>query len=282
MAKNKTQRKSAKVVAPIVIDKEAGLVFKSKKELYDFFQDKIEVLENDFMSNRKDDDFSDEEIYSLENYLELTLDEPDEVWRDNKTFEGQPTVFYYLRKFEEDSPRTYYIAACYIDADESPTFIFTHFATQDPDLVQHFRRGDFAYDKNYEAVGPGALEGDGLSEGDPLAMGLYLSMLKLRSDKDIAPEKFNEFAPMREETIESADEIWRNNDIDGNVLVTFIKEYPDHETTNLKYLAITQEDEDSGVHALLYSFPTNDENLVDRYRRGENLQAEEVVQESSH
>lgn len=32
----------------------------------------------------------------------------------------------------------------------------------------------------------------------------------------------------------------------------------------------------------MFSFPTNDESLVDRYRHGENLHAEEVVQESSH
>ncbi|NQZ19758.1 MAG: peptidase, partial [Bdellovibrionales bacterium] len=35
-------------------------------------------------------------------------------------------------------------------------------------------------------------------------------------------------------------------------------------------------------HALLFSFPTSDETLVDRYRHGENLQADEVIQESSH
>jgi hypothetical protein len=36
------------------------------------------------------------------------------------------------------------------------------------------------------------------------------------------------------------------------------------------------------VHSLLFSFPTSDTYLLDRYRQGENLQAEEVVQESSH
>ena len=108
-------------------------------------------------------------------------------------------------------------------------------------------------------------------------------MARLRGEKDIPQDKFQEFADLREDTIENADEIWRKNDLDGNVLVSFIKEYPDHETiTDLTYIAITQEDEESNTHSLLFSFPTNDRTLVDRYRQGENLQAEEVSQESAH
>ncbi|MBO9668798.1 MAG: peptidase, partial [Bdellovibrio sp.] len=67
------------------------------------------------------------------------------------------------------------------------------------------------------------------------------------------------------------------------VLVCFIKEFPDHETAkDLTYIAVTQEDEETNVHSLLFSFPTTDSTLADRYRQGENLQAEEVSQESSH
>lgn len=120
-------------------------------------------------------------------------------------------------------------------------------------------------------------------EGDPLAVGLYKAMMKVRTEKDIPQEKFQDFADLREDTIESADEIWRKTDTEGHVLVSFIKEYPDHEEVkDLVYVAVTQEDEETNVHSLLFSFPTNDEALVDRYRQGENLQAEEVSQESSH
>jgi hypothetical protein len=45
---------------------------------------------------------------------------------------------------------------------------------------------------------------------------------------------------------------------------------------------VTIEDTPSSSHALLFSFPTTDENLIGRYRHGENMQAEEVVQEASH
>ena len=85
---------------------------------------------------------------------------------------------------------------------------------------------------------------------------------------------------MRFDALEDADEIWRSSDSLGNVLVSFIKEFGDEE--EFSYIVVTVEDAPSGSHALLFSFPTRDRGLVDRYRHGENLQAEEVVQESSH
>ena len=62
----------------------------------------------------------------------------------------------------------------------------------------------------------------------------------------------------------------------------WVKEYQDDEISNLHYIVVTLEDLPSGTHALLFSFPTSDASLVARYRHGENLQAEEVVQEASH
>ena len=105
-------------------------------------------------------------------------------------------------------------------------------------------------------------------------------MLLLRSDKDFAEDEFGAFSECRETTLEDADEIWRSSDSLGNVLVSFIKEFGDEE--EFTYIVVTVEDAPSGSHALLFSFPTRDKGLVDRYRHGENLQAEEVVQESSH
>jgi hypothetical protein len=126
----------------------------------------------------------------------------------------------------------------------------------------------------------GAIDGDALHEGDDLATGLYKAMLLLRSDKDIPEDEFIDYADCREETLEDADEIWRSGDSTGNVLVSFIKEFSEED--EFYYVVVTVEDAPSGSHALLFSFPTRDKGLVDRYRHGENLQAEEVVQESSH
>lgn len=267
----------------IIVDEAAGLIFESEKELFGYFENAINKLESEYQSLRSPDDFNDEEQIAREHFLEATLDEPDEVWMDDKTFE-EFAIYHFIKSFEEGAESFKYVAVAYVSSeDEYPTFVFIHFPTKDSQLAQNYQRGEMVYDKTFEQVSGGSVEGDALGEGDPLAMGLYLSMLKLRAEKDIPQEKFQDFASLREDTIENADEIWRKNDLDGNILVSFIKEFPDDENVkDLTYIAVTQEDEQSNVHSLLFSFPTTDVTLADRYRQGENLQAEDVSQESAH
>jgi hypothetical protein len=301
MTKTATRRKTSKSRAPkkktlvkgadkeaekemIIIDEAEGLVFETEKELFDHFSTHIEMLEEEYLALRSEDDFSDEEQLDLENYLEMTLDEPDEVWIDEKTFDDL-TLFHFIRSFDASSGQTLkYVAVAYVSSEEEyPTFVFIQFPTKDNKLVQNYQRGELAYDHAYEKALQGAIDGDALGEADPLAMGLYQAMITVRSDKDITEDHFHDFAELREDTIENADEIWRKTDSSGHILVCFIKEFPDHEDLKeLAYVAVTQEDEQTNVHSLLFSFPTTDKTLVDRYRQGENLQAEEIVQESSH
>ncbi|MEK6774561.1 MAG: PBECR2 nuclease fold domain-containing protein [Bdellovibrionota bacterium] len=278
-AKTKKNQKSQEL---ILIDEGQGLIFESEKDLYGYFSKSIIVLENEYNEIKSQDDFSDEEQIELEKQLEITLDEPDEVWRDEERFDDI-IVHYFIRNFLDENEKFTYVAVAYVSAEEQiPTFVLFHFPTKNMEMIKTYQKGTMVYNQTLEAVEEGAVEGDALVDGDPLAIGLYLSTLKLRSEKDIPQARFKEFQDLREDTIENADEIWRKNDMDGNILVSFIKEFPDHEVKGLYYVAVTQEDSNSNVHALLFSFPTNDESLVDRYRQGENLQAEEISQESSH
>lgn len=264
----------------IVIDRSAGLVFKNEKELLEYFGPQIESLEKAHQSWVKKGDDIAGQVESVEAEVDRTLEEPQEIWHDPQTFKDFP-IFHFIRPLEEIE--AYQVVVCYVSNEDEPTFIFLNFITKNLELVGRYRRGELIYDRAFEEVGFGALEGDALSEGDPLAMGLFISMLKVRSDKDVEFDKFAEWGErLREETIENADEIWRNADLTGNQIVTFIKEFGDLEVPDLHYIAVTQEDPNSKVHSLLFSFPTSDTGLVDRYRHGENLQAEEVTQESSH
>ncbi|WP_374035275.1 PBECR2 nuclease fold domain-containing protein [Bdellovibrio bacteriovorus] len=287
MAKTKTRAKKKPSTSSekelILVDEAAGLIFENEKDLFGYFQSAIDKLEEEYIALRSAEDFTDEEQIEREHYLESTLDEPDEVWMDDKTFEDF-AIYHFIKSFEEGNEAFKYVAVAYVSSeDEYPSFVFIHFPSKDSRVWQNYQRGEMVYDKTFEEVSAGSVEGDAMGEGDPLAMGLYQAMLKVRGEKDIPQEKFKDYAELREETIESADEIWRKNDLDGNILVSFIREFPDHETTkDLIYIAVTQEDEDSNVHSLLFSFPTTDKTLADRYRQGENLQAEEVSQESAH
>ncbi|MEM7647382.1 MAG: peptidase [Pseudomonadota bacterium] len=268
----------------IIIDKENNLVFSSEDEVLNHFAQPIERLESEFLKLRTSEDFSDDESMGKEDELEDLLHAPDEVWEDTESVEGL-TIYNFIKCFEDEENEDiyFYVALAYL-SDDIPTFVFLHFPTRFDTLCENYRRGTQVYDRAREEVGLGGIEGDSLSEGDELASGLYKAMLIVRNPQDIDESLFHNYSELREETIEEADEIWRNTTMSGYTLVTFIKDFSRAEegAEHLSYLAITLEDEGSNSHALLFSFPTNDESLVDRYRHGENLQAEEVVQESSH
>lgn len=267
----------------IVIDERKGLIFKNEDELYAHFVKEISLLEEEFFKLRPKTDIPEADFERYEEHLSVLLEDPDEIWEDDETLPGQKVTFY-IRRFEykEDPAKSlYHVAAVYI-ADEIPTFVYLHFPTIVDGFAAQYRRGQKLFDRLDQSIPFGALEGDALHEGDEFARGLYQSMLKVRADNDIKEEKFRQYAHLREETIESPDEIWRNTDTLGNVLVSFIREVSEEHEPNLYYIVVTVEDSPSNSHALLFSFPTTDESLVARYRHGENLQAEEVIQEASH
>lgn len=270
-----TRSSSKKSFEPIVIDEAEGLVFDNEDELYSHFEQEIQVLESEFFTLRGKADINEFEFKRYDGQLDRLLDDPDEVWEDRDTLTGH-RLFIYVRRFDKE---VHHIAACYL-TESTPSFVYLHFPTRDEHLVERYRRGQLVFQRSQADMPLGAIDGDALHESDELAVGLYKAMLLLRSDKDIPEEEFHVFAECREPTLEEADEIWRSSDSLGNVLVSFIKEFGEDE--DLSYVVVTVEDAPSGSHALLFSFPTRDRGLVDRYRHGENLQAEEVVQESSH
>lgn len=267
----------------IVIDPDKGLEFANEDELFEHFSKEIHFLEDEFFKYRRGDDLNEKEFNRFEKNLTPLLEDPDEIWEDKNTIPGE-TLYNYIREFDSpfENKHLFHVAVVYLTGD-IPSFVYLHFPTTDLSLVERYQRGTLIFDRLLQNAPAGALEGDALLEGEELAVGLYESMLKLRSENDIPEKRFRNFAHLRESAIEEADEIWRSTDSLGNVLVTFIKEFNDEEGyKDLYYIVVTVEDTPSRSHALLFSFPTTDKNLVDRYRHGENLQAEEVVQEASH
>jgi len=264
----------------IIIDESEGLVFSSEEELYDYFLPQTQKLEKEFFMSRKETDILERDFKNYEDLLNHVLNDPDEVWEDSTKFKNCK-LYCYVGHYVVDQENVYYVAVTYRTGDV-PSFIFLHFPSIDLALVDCFRKGKLIYDRVLKEVENGAVEGDALSEGDDLAVGLYKAMLKVRSPQDISEEKFKSYEHLRESTIEEADEIWRSTDLNGNVLVSFIKEFGEEVEKDLHYVVVTIEDPASSSHALLFSFPSQDVNLLDRYRHGENLHAEEIVQEASH
>jgi hypothetical protein len=260
----------------IVVDKERGLVFSSESLLYTHFQKEIVKLEDEFFKDyNPNTDIKENEFHEYEDLLLETLSDPDEIYKSDivTTY----PAYHFLKSFEAEATGEdiYYVAIAYVIKDE-PSFVFFHFPTKSLMLFEKFRQKEKTFDREtaYE-------EGDALADNDPLATGLYTAMLKIRSDRDIPESDFSKFRKYRDECIEEPDEIWRDPDLQGNVLVSFVKDFTEG-SEDLYYISVAVEDKTSDSHLLLFSFPTNDRSLVDRYRHGENLHAEEVVQGEGH
>ncbi|MCB0413012.1 MAG: peptidase [Bdellovibrionales bacterium] len=282
--KTKLKKKEDPIEDSIVIDQEKGLIFSSEEELYQHFFQEIETLESQYFEYRRNvNDIPESEFGDHEDKLGLTLEVPDEVWKA-ELIEGHD-FHVYIKVFggeSESDEVVFYTAVAYL-THKIPSFVYLHFPSREEDLVDRYRVGELVFSRAQAMAAPGAIDGDALGEGDDFAIGLYEAMLMVRGARDITEEHFKDYAHLREESVEQADEIWRSDDSMGNVLVNFIKEFPDErDGQGVFYIVVTIEDIPSNSHALLFSFPTCDHNLVDRYRHGENLQADEVTQEASH
>jgi hypothetical protein len=289
MSSARAARSPRSARSPIIIDESKGLVFRNETALFNHFSAQIDLLEREFaqLRERFPNDISDQDFSDYEDVLQMVVEDPDEVWKFATSIHGYD-VYAYLGLYEVNGQETYYIALCY-RTGETPSFIFLHFPTHEFKLADQFRRGELIFDRISQEVGQGAIEGDALTEGDAAAVGLYQAMMKIRSDSEteVPESRFQDFKHLRELTIDDPDEIWKSTDSKGQNWVSFIKDFGDEDQDSYKghpvtYVVVTLEDSNSDSHALMFSFPTTDINLVDRYRHGENLQAETVKQDPSH
>jgi hypothetical protein len=267
----------------IVIDEAQGLIFENEKTLLGYFATQVDDLQKKFDDNyNPKNDFSLDEMMEKEILLESVLDDPDEIWVDKETYPEIP-IYALIKEIESSDIVFSYVAVVYLNSEEKyPTFVFVQFPTKDAELVDVFREKEIIYHRKLESIQFAAIDGDSLLEGDYLAIGLLEAMMKVRSDKDVAAEDFQKYAHFRDEVINEPDEIWRKVGSDGQVLVTFISDVSENSVPDMHYVVVTEEDPNSQVHSLLFSFPTTDESLLSRYRQGENLEADEVSTESSH
>ncbi len=272
--------KKIKPTKNIIIDD--GLSFSGEDELLAYFKEEIIYFEEEYKKVKSKLDIEEQDLSELEHFLDNTLESPDEVWLDDSSLSGK--IFYnHLKKIIHKDTELFYVAITYHDAKDDPTFIYFHLATVSEKIYKKYRRGERIYHHSLKDVQEGILDGDALSEGEPVALGLYKAMMTLRGDEDIPEADFKKYADLREKTIYEPDEIWKNKDHPPESFVYFIREFNDIDgIKDLYYVVATIEEEEADSHALLFSFPTKDSSLLSRYRQGENLTTEEVEQESSH
>ena len=280
--KGRRSQKETPLPETIVIDSRNNLAFETEKEVYAFFTPSIEKLLEELRARRRDRDVPLQDVEKFTPYVQGTLKQPDEVWELEPVEvngESLPVASFVAKFTDATYPQgLFYVVLAYMVEGE-PRFVYLHFPTQDEKLYNAYRRGKILYQRSHD-LGE-SLGHDALSEGDELAKGLYSAMLKIRSSRDVPEDEFPSYHGYRQSTLEEPDEIWRYSDPSGNVLVVFIKAISQN-GISLYHLAVTLEEAMAETHSLLFSFPTRDMSLVERYRRGESLSQQSFVPEESH
>lgn len=276
--KSKTRQK-VELPDEIQIDAKKDLVFKNEKEVQQYFGEALKYFEKEFESRVPPKDIPLKEFPDYEKELKELLMNPDEVWESRDLF-PQWSIHTFFKKFQNSKETFYYLAVAYT-SDGRPTFLFLHFPTRIFDFANSFRKGRMVYDRNIQEAQEREVLGDALQDQDPMAVGLYEAMLKLRSPADISEAEFSDFLKFRERTLDQPDEIYRNQDTQGHVFVTFVRHFTEDDRS-FTYIIVTAEEEVSESNYMLFSFPTRDPNLIDRYRHGDRLSSDEFVREESH
>ena len=258
----------------LFVEEEIGRIFCSENCIATFFAPEVARLEKEYFKQLVSSDLTDDDRQGLAHLRWITLQEPDEVWRE-KTLAGDQR-YTLISEFQPADQPVWYICICLFLRGE-PSFLYLAFPTRNPAMVDHYRKGErveWVKSESGEspAPAPSAKEPvvDGLADAWTEDETLRAQLTQGRKADDIPQEEFSLYQACIEETLESPDEVWtlRTGDEDSMRMYHFIRQYPD-ENPSFWFVIVAKETEDAEQIELLDTFPTKDSELVDRYRRGD-------------
>jgi hypothetical protein len=295
----------------LFVEEEVGRIFCTEECIRGYFTPEIERMEKEYFRFRAGGDLPATERESLAHLRWLTLEEPDEIWRE-KTLTGDHR-YTLISQFEPGEKTVWCVCICLFLRGE-PSFLYLAFPTRNQALVDHYRRGErvqWARPKGPKAAKAAvekgeahkgerhmveeAVEGeeaaeesapklDGLAEAWTEEETLRAQLIRGRSPEDVPPEQYERYQAYLEETLETPDEVWTTPLDSGNSekgsLYHFIREYAE-EKPEIWYVVVARDTDDENQIEILDAFPTRDPALVDRHRRGTREVGEEEPQQPS-
>ena len=272
----------------LFVEEEVGRIFCSEKCIAAFFAPEIEKLEKEYFRHLSPNDLSGQERESLAHLRWITLQEPDEVWRE-KTLAGDHR-FTLISQFQPGNKKVWSICICLFLRGE-PSFLYLALSTKDTELVNRYRKGEriqwirhdvqpghaSALPAEQQEVGSAEALSDRLATAWTEDETFRAQLGTERKEDDIPAENFALYQSCIEETLEEPDEVWSlEMGEDSKRLFHFIRYYKD-ETPAMWYVIVARETDAEEEIEILDAFPTRDLHLVNQYRRGE----QEVSKEDS-
>ena len=273
----------------LFVEEEVGRIFCSEACIAAFFSPEIERLEKDYLRKVSGSDLSKGDRESFSHLRWITLQEPDEIWRE-KTLSGDHR-YTLISEFQPGAKKVWSICICLFLKGE-PSFLYLAFTSKNAALVNTYRKGERVEwakgtptdEATEEQMVSQEQRSDRLADTWTEDETFLAQVNQERRADDIAPEDFALFEKCIEETLETPDEVWNCQPGEQSArLYHFIRYYAaggpgmpelevadgEEEISGVWYIIIAREAEEEEQIEILDAFPTRDSALVDRYRRGE-------------
>lgn len=288
----------------LFVEKELGRCFCTEGCIVEYFQPTIDAMVEEWQKLRaKRDDFSDEQNAGMKHYQGLTLEDPDEVWVQSNTENGEK-LFTFISQFNNKSEKFHYIVVCFT-IEGVPSFVFLSFATRDENLIEHYRRGKElkiehrSSGQNPEEIKHKVIElaerrekqvKDPLAEDQDMSANLMAFYHQVRDQSDIPEAEHHRFKDFIDHCLEDPDEIWKFTDSSQRdwycFMTRFVLKDPnesnesndsgdDHAAEsdaiaeNQFSMIVVCAAENNGLK-VVFSAPTIDPGLIQHFRRGVN------------
>lgn len=273
-------KKLSKTDQAYFVEEEIGRVFCSEDCIGEYFSPEVERLEKEYFRRLAPGDLNGEEKEKYSHLRWITLEEPDEIWRE-KTLTGDHR-YTLISEFSPGSKPIWSICICLFLRGE-PSFLYLAFTTKNEAMVGQYRRGErMVRSKNptpatseisnqtYADTGidPEVFQQpyDGLAEPWTEDETRRAKASGVRRKDDIPNERFDEYQASLEPTLETPDEVWTLKD--NPKIYQFIKKFEAQGEPEFWYVVVAKETEDDEEIELIEAFPTRDFNLVETFRRG--------------
>lgn len=256
----------------LFVEEEVGRIFCSENCIAKFFSPEIKCLEKDYFKRRSNSDFSDRERKKLDHLRWITLEEPEEVWRE-KTLSGD---FRYtlISEYKIDNKRLWCVCICLFLKGE-PSFLYLSFPTKNSSMVNLYRKGEKIPFKINSSSGAKKkmmeqhhFPSDGLADAWTEEETIRATMGQSRGLDDIPSKDYGLYESCFQETLDEPDEVWcvtlKKNEFQ---LFHFIRCYPE-EQPGFWYIVIARETNNEEEIEILDACPTRDQNLVEKFRSG--------------
>ena len=261
----------------LFVEEEVGRYFCSEACIIANFTPEIEKLEREYGKHVSPNDLTSEEREKYAHLRWLTLEQPDEIWREKTT----PGDYRYtlISEFKpdqvsdhkhKDQKPVFAVAICLMLQGE-PSFLYLAFTTNDRYLIDAFRKGEKLkmIRKNSLDETPAEARDPGenrLAEPWSESDSIQAQILRARKEEDISTQDFSFYQNCLEETLQEPSELWSYLPKTTKRFYHFIRHYTHDQ--DYWYVVMAKDTEYETQIEIVDAFPTNDEGLIQLCRHG--------------